>query len=371
MSVDVLHVIIGLNRGGAEMMLKRLVLQSQDDVSHMVVSLTDVGVVGKELLDKGVNVLALGLTSRNFISTFFKLAGLIKRNKPQVLQTWMYHADLFGGVAGKLVGSRSVYWNIRTTDLSKNSNSRTMLFRKICALFSYAIPKKIICVADAAKKIHEEVGYCKKKMLVIENGFDVDLFYRPDLRASARSKFGFSDEDLVVGSVGRYALVKDQPNFLHALYHIKKEIPNAKGFLIGRGIGVDNSELMALISRLGLIDDVVLCGDVNNVPFVLSAMDVFCLHSKTEGFPNVLGEAMAAGLPCVSTNVGDASKLLGRIEAIVPAENAEALASTLISTMKMSAIDREHEGARARARVSALYSMNVIVDKYKLAYFDA
>lgn len=370
MKTDVLHVIIGLNRGGAEMMLKRLVLSSKDDVKHVVISLTDIGVVGRELLDHGVRVQALGLTSKNFIFVFLKLVRLIKGISPEILQTWMYHADLFGGVAGKFAGNKNIYWNIRTTDLAKNSNSRTMFFRKLCAVFSYVVPKKIICVADAAKTVHIKSGYCRKKISVIENGFDVHVFYRPDLRMESRSELHFSEGDLVVGSVGRYAKVKDQENFLRALSHVKKDVPSVKGLLVGRGIGPENWELMELISHLGLTDSIVLIGDVRDVPFVLSAMDVFCLHSKTEGFPNVLGEAMAAGLPCVSTDVGDAAKLLDKKDAIVPAENALALASVLVSTLKMSIGERKQEGLRAKNRVGDLYSMKAIVDKYKIAYFE-
>ena len=182
MKVDILniiHVIVGLNVGGAELMLKRLILSSLDNPNyqHSVISLTELGVIGRQLQKEGVSVIALNMESIiSLPNIFLKLRSEIKKQNPSIVQTWMYHADFLGGIAAKSLDIDNIVWGIRTTDVTLGGSKSTVALRKLCALLSYIIPKRVVCAADAGRKIHERIGYDASKMNVIHNGFQPAVF---------------------------------------------------------------------------------------------------------------------------------------------------------------------------------------------------
>src|SRR5262245_32852431 len=158
---SVLHVITCLDVGGAELALKRLVIGDPLGVArHRVVSLREVGPVGHELRAAGVDVHALrmGRVHTN-ASAVFRLAHVISRLKPSVIQTWMYHADLIGGVAARIAGRREVIWGIRQTGFAKESSRVTIAVMRLCARLSSRIPSLIVCCAEAARTSHAAWGY--------------------------------------------------------------------------------------------------------------------------------------------------------------------------------------------------------------------
>lgn len=314
MSKKVLHIIIGLNVGGAELMLKRLVLHSQQkgEYQHEVVSLTDLGVVGKTLVDQGIPVYTLGMTSVFKLPViFFKLKKLIQQVRPDVVQTWMYHADFLGGLAAKQVGIDNIIWGIRTTDVTQGASRITVVLRGICAKLSYRIPKKIVCAAHVSKDLHIQVGYDASKMVVIPNGFELDkLVATEEDRMQLRQELGLSDIDIVIGSVGRFNEVKNQKLFVEVAALLVKDFPNLKFMMVGRDNDENNEVLMKWLQENNLVKNFRLLGQRSDIPKCLKTMDIFCLHSKTEGFPNVLGEAMAVGTLVTALDVGDSKYLL-------------------------------------------------------------
>lgn len=310
----IVHVIIGLNVGGAELMLKRLITGNTDTNSfqHEVVSLTDVGIIGRDLQNYGIKVTALEMMSITSLPiTFFKLKKILSKNPPDVVQTWMYHADFLGGLAAKAVGVKKIIWGIRTTDVSAGKSKLTVGLRKICAWLSYSIPTTIICAAEASRKAHEQVGYDSSKMIVIPNGFELDkLQATTQQRMALRRELNILDSEIVIGSVGRFNPVKNQKLFIEVASLLSKKYSYLKFMIVGRDNTAENKELMGWIENQNLADKVLLLGERKDIPVCLKAMDIFCLHSKTEGFPNVLAEAMALGLPCVASDVGDSMFLI-------------------------------------------------------------
>lgn len=360
----IVHVIVGLNVGGAELMLKRLALsqKKRHDRSPIVISLTEEGVLGSDFRAAGVTIYCLRLNKlRGLISGLFRLLYIIRVNRPCVVQTWMYHADLIGGIFSRVAGQKLI-WGIRTTKLDFGVSKVTRLISKINSLLSYFLPHKIVCAANASLIEHVKIGYNKKIMEVIPNGFDLTRF-KPLSKAEKeelRKKLGFRKDDIIVGSVGRNNPDKDFSNLIRASGLINDR--NVSFLLIGRGCEKSNFESF----EFG--DNWHFLGEQKDIEKFIGILDIFVLPSKTEGFPNVLGEAMALEIPCISTDVGDAGVLLGEEGLIVEKEDHVALATAINAMLDLSIEERISIGQKSRKRVSDNFSLDAIVKKFDRVY---
>ena len=256
----VLHVITGLNVGGAETMLYKIICDlSEKNVESKVITLTDIGKIGRKLEAMGIPVTALGM-KRGIPGPkgMVLLIRHIKKYKPDVIQSWMYHADLLAGLAGRLGGKYPVIWNIRHSNLEPETNKKLTIFTaKLCARLSESLPTKIICCSEASRREHLKLGYTEHKMTVIPNGFDTKQ-YQPDevVRIETRKELEIDQETLVVGIVGRYDRQKDFPNFINAAKIISKKRKKLNFVMVGRDVDVKNKELVQLIREAGIADDV-------------------------------------------------------------------------------------------------------------------
>lgn len=368
----VLHIITGLNVGGAELMLKRLVESHHGNASyrHVVISLTGVGAVGQQLQALGVDVQALGMRSPlDTPRVLWQLVRLIRLSRPDIVQTWMYHSDLLGGLAARLAGNRNVIWGIRTTEVKAGGSPATAVVRQMCAYLSRWVPHKIVCAAEASRCAHVALGYDAARMVVVPNGVDLTRWLTTaNQRTMLRTECGFNANHVVVGIVGRFSPVKDQENFVRAAGLLAQQHAHARFLMIGRGLDAENSELAHWISRTGHVDRFVLLGERADVQICLAAMDLFCLSSRTEGFPNVVGEAMATGLPCVVTDVGDAAMLVAATGVVVPKEDPVALAQGLTRVLAMVPDERRQLGQKAKARIHAEFTMARARERFEAIY---
>jgi len=355
-------------------MLKRLIEShaTQPEYEHSVVSLTDIGEIGPTLIRSGTSVTALDIRSAIDVPrVLVRLTHTIRAAQPDIVQTWMYHADLLGGLAARLAGRPNVVWGIRTTDVSGGTSKATAAIRRVCASLSHVIPRVIVCAADASRRAHVSLGYDEHRMIVIPNGFDPErLAAQPNQRATMRQAAGFAEDDLVIGSLGRYNPDKDQANFVRAAGMLASMRPGFKFLMVGRDVDAGNSALMEAIEATGVAERFALFGERQDVPACLTAMDLFCLHSRTEGFPNVLGEAMTMGLPCVATDVGDARYLLGEAGIIVPARDPRALADALARLADLDADSRAALGLAAQQRILDNFTMSRASARFGQLYDD-
>ncbi|TCS34315.1 glycosyltransferase involved in cell wall biosynthesis [Paucimonas lemoignei] len=358
MTRHVLHVITGLVVGGAEMALYRLIQQSQGaGYTHTVIALTPEGGMRERFAEAGIKLIVLNVRKRP-ISEFFHLYRLMRQLRPDIVQTWLYHADLLGGLAARLAGIRNVIWGIRTTDVNIGCARPTALVRRACAAISRWIPRTIVCVAEAARRAHALIGYDAARMVVVGNGFDLSRFSVPaEQRMQIRTQCGFTEDAVVIGTVGRFNADKDHANFVRAAGILAKRDRNLRFLMVGRNLDRNNSELMQWIGETGASDQFVLLGERADVPVCLAAMDIFCLPSRTEAFPNALGEAMATGLPCVATDVGDVAAVMGDDGVLVPKMNSAALADGVTRLLELGTGGRQSLGRRARTRIHEKYSM--------------
>ena len=298
--MKILDFITYLSTGGAEMMLYRLLSRTDRTAFQSeVISLTDIGPVGKKIQDLGIPVLALGM-GRHKPNPFYllKLVWWMRKIKPDMIQTWMYHADLIGGLAAKLAGGIPVTWNIRHGSFDgqwiKTSTIRTA---KICALLSKWLPSKIVCCAEASRKVHVQLGYAAEKMVFIPNGFDLETYHpSPVSRQNIRRILGIDETAIVIGLVGRFHAQKDHHSFIAAARLLLAERPNVRFVLCGEGIHPKNPRLTHWIEEASIEHSVYLLGHRDDIPELTSAFDIASSSSSFgEGFPTVIGEAMASG----------------------------------------------------------------------------
>lgn len=371
-TLRVTHVITGLGQGGAEAVLFRLTTFPGQAVQHTVISLTDDGIYGERLRAAGVTVHCLGMArGRVSLGGLMRLRRLLIEHKPDAVQTWMYHADLIGGVVARLAGVRAVAWGIRNSGAHLQRSSRSArLVLKLCAMLSGRIPAVIVCAARDAAVRHEQYGYRADRLTVIANGYDLSR-YQPDdeARRRLRAQWQVADDTPVLGCVARWDPLKDHANLLGAVALLVQRGPRSEALrcaLIGRGMTHDNADLCALIERLGLRDRVLLLGPSDDVPAVMNALDIHVLSSCAEGFPNVVAEAMACGTPCVVTDVGDAGHIVGQTAPVVPPENAQALADGIAQALhQIAQRGRDAVGGPGRARVLAEFDLAHMVAQYE------
>lgn len=368
----VLHIITGLGHGGAEMMLYKLLAAEDRNVydSH-VITLTDVGAVGHHIAALGVPVEALGMR-RGIPDPFAigRLAKLIKRINPDVIQTWMYHANLLGGVAARMAGRIPVIWGLHHSNLDPGANKRSTLWTVHAgARLARLLANHVVCCSNATFQSHLEVGYPADRMSVIPNGFDLQRF-KPDEagRHAIRNELGLRLDVPIVGLVGRYHPLKDHATFIKAAVRIRQAFPDVHFMLCGDDVTPTNRDLTSLLSSLRLEDCFHLLGRRTDMPQIMSAFDVFALSSAGEAFPNVVGEAMACGVPCVVTNVGDCAFIVGEFGRVVPAKDPDSLAVGCCDLLALREAERTKLGSEARDRVAKNFDLRRIAEQYHGLY---
>jgi len=372
--VRVVHVISGLGQGGAETMLAKLLgAMDRRRVDAAVVSLLDKGLLGPRIEALGVPVHALGMRRGVPSPTaLLRLFLLLRRLRPDLVQTWMYHADLLGGLAAR-AGHIPVAWNIRQSDLDPNLSKRsTRWTARACASLSRVIPRRIVCCSSRAAQVHQALGYCPDRMVVIPNGFDTRVFQPdPARRASTRRRLGISDGEFLVGLVARFDPQKDHGTFIEAAGQVAALRPSARFLLCGEGIDHTNPELGRWIDRASVGDRSHLLGRRDDIPQLMPGLDLAVSSSAFgEGFPNVLGEAMASGVSCVATDVGDSAEILGDSGRSVPPRRPEALAAAILEMIDLPAQERRRLGEGARQRVLERFGIEAVAARYEALYLD-
>lgn len=369
------HVITGLGTGGAETMLMRLVATSdRARFEHRVVSLTDIGAVGERMVALGVAVEALGMRrGPGDVAAVVRLVRLLGRHAPDLVQTWMYHADLVGGLAARLGGPAPVLWNLRQSTLESGTSRRaTILTRALCARLSALVPARIVCCARAVRELHVDLGYAAKRMVVIPNGVDTEAF-RPDpgARRELRAELGISDWAPLVGAIGRWDPQKDYPTFVAAAARLAEREPEARFVLCGEGLDAGNAALTRLIDEAGLGARFDLLGRRDDVARIAAALDIACSSSAYgEGFSNAIAEAMACAVPCAVTAVGDSAYLVGASGRVVAPRAPEALAGAWSELIGLGAEGRAALGAKARARIARNFTLAAVVARYQSLYVE-
>jgi glycosyltransferase involved in cell wall biosynthesis len=367
-----MHVITGLDIGGAEMMLLKLLSTSVAQWQSMVVSLKDEGMIGPSIAKLGVPVECLHLRpSTPNPRRFFSLLKLARRFRPQIIQGWMPHGNLASSVTQFATRiPAAVIWNIRMTlEEVDGEKATTMRLIKLGAYLSRH-PSAIIYNSWSGAKQHENSGYRGALTSVISNGFDCNIF-RPDdhARCLIRKQLGLGVNELLIGLIARYHPMKDHSGFLRAAASVSALHPDSRFLLVGKGVVETEKAITKLIQQVNLSGRVFLFGERTDIPQLTAALDIACSSSAWgEGFSNSIGEAMACGVPCVVTDVGDSAYLVANTGISVPPRNPEALAYAIGQLVDAGPLKRKELGIAARKRIESEFSLPKIMLRYDDLY---
>ena len=360
-NISVMHIITGLNVGGAETQLVNLVIARRGvGALDRVVRLMSNGVMAERLEEAGVPVHDLGMSrGRPKLSGLIKLIFLIRLHKPDIVQSWMYHADLISTIALRLSGRwrrTRLVWGIRCSNMELSDYGRSLkLTINLCARYSH-MPDLIVSNSDAGLQAHYKLGYHPTTSRVIPNGIDTDKF-KPNAqsRANVRSELGIEANTIVAAHIARVDPMKDHKTLLRAT----QMVPNMKVLLVGLGT-----------EKYSFESDQYFClGSRHDVPKLLTACDIIVSSSAYgEGFSNAIAEGMSSGLMPVSTNVGDIAQIIGGLGIVVPPRQPESLGLAL---QKFSLEPKElhiKRKAEVRSRIERCYSTSEYLNNYKKLY---
>lgn len=373
--IRILHVISGLGVGGAEKFLLRLVAASSGEVDGRIVSLTEGGGMAPLFRASAVHVSELAAGGRSgllrFPRTMPKLVGEIRAWRPQIIQGWLNHGNVAASIIqGMFSRDSKVIWCIRQSfdaiDLEKPGTRAAITIQR----FMSSLPAAVICNSARSQRQFSELIRGRRELKVIPNGFDTAKF-APDsrVRESARVLMGAAPEDFVVAMVARNHAMKDYPCFIEAISRVAHSVPHLRAVCIGGGVASGGCSLRPLIAKWRLEDRFTLLEERADLDQIYPGVDLSCLtSSRGEGFPNVLGEAMACGVPCVATDVGDAAAVLGEAGYLVRPQSAQEVADAILKYCSLDHQARARLGCLARRRIAERYSMPAIASRYMQVY---
>ena len=369
--MKILHIISNLEAGGAETMLYRLIRNGdRQRFHHCVISLKQAGTLGPEIAALDVPVIPLRINGfAQALTGLMRFFRTLRKFKPDLVVGWMVHGNFFSWLARCFHHKTPIVWNIRQALYSMSYESQlTARFIHFCAGQS-SKTSAILYNSKVGAEHHEALGYDASKRQVIANGFDLDVL-KPSAtaRTGLRRELGLAEDAFIIGLVGRYHPMKDLPNLIRAAGIVSTSGKEAHCVLIGKNIDAGNVELTRLIEQERLSGRVHLLGERRDIPERVPGFDVSVCCSYTESFPNVVGEAMACGVPVIGTDVGETAEIIGGTGVVIPARDSKALADAIIKLMDMPQAERHALGQSARQRIQQSYELNHIVRRYESLY---
>jgi glycosyltransferase involved in cell wall biosynthesis len=327
--------------------------------------------LGDRIETLGIPVYVLKMVKgRPGLRAFWKLVSIVRDQKPDLIQGWMYHGNIAATMAAGISARQiAVSWNIRHCiyDLGAEKRMTAFLIR-LGARLSFR-PVRIVYNSNLSLEQHTAIGYKRERGIVIPNGFDTDVF-RPSekSRRVLREECGLGPDSIIIGLISRYHPMKDHENFLKAAALVTKKHPDVYFLMAGRDIDEGNDEIMGLVRELGLSSRVILLGERNDIHEITAGLDIATSSSWSEAFPNVVGEAMACAVPCVVTDVGDSALIVGDTGRVVPPRDPDALAGGFVDLISIGKEGRKRLGDMARERIKREFSISKLVDRYERVY---
>jgi glycosyltransferase involved in cell wall biosynthesis len=368
----VLFIATGLGAGGAEQALIRLLRGlGNGPVRPALAALRSGGSLATEAagLDLPFMELDMEQGGAERAAGMIRLVRFARAVRPDILQGWMYHGNAAASLTGLAMPGSRVFWSIRQS-LEAPETEQTGTSRLIHrAVHLRRRPERIVYNSSAAALQHEELGYPEHCRQVIPNGFNTERF-RPDpeARNRIRDELGLPRDTILIGMVARYHPVKDHDGFLRAAALLARLQPGVHFLLAGAGACDDNRELLDQVHSRDLAGRCHLLGERDDIPAVTAALDVATLTSLSEGFPNVIGEAMACGVPVAATSAGETPEILAGIGTVVPCGDPEGMAASWSELLDMPEEARRTLGDAGRARIQDRYGLTRMISSFEKLY---
>ena len=363
-SVRIFHILTSLEYGGAQLLASKLVLNDNKSFNHIVFTLVDLGPYKSILINKGIEVIST--KSSNF---FFILKSVIEcyiRSRPDIVHTWMYHADLIGLILSIFFKKHKLIWSLHHANPAENKFITRVIIR-VCKFFSAHIPDKIVACSQLASQNHIKYGYSKDNMIVIENGINFENYTN---QTKTLEKYNFNKNKIVIGHIARWHPIKGHKVFIEMASNLYKNNKKYSFILEGTGINWDNKELVKLLTNYELIDAVELLGEQKNINMILNNLDIYISTSINESFSLTLVEAIACRVLSISSDTGVAKDALSDKLCIVDIGNSNQLieaVKTLVSLPVnniLKIVDDSYEKIHRR------FEENIMFDKYHNLYLS-
>lgn len=356
--LKIIFITTSLGLGGAEKILYEILKEfKQSEI--LVISLGDKDFFSSNLYKLGIKVEYLNLKNNlSLIYKIFKLINILRKFRPKIIHTWLYKANIIGGIAAKLSGNKFIYWSIHHDLENEKKSFLRFLFMLISAVASQIIPKKIIFCSKSSAINHINFGFNSKRSIVINNGIDINKFKKdPSIYKEYRkNKFNLKNDTFLIGSIGRYHPIKDQKTLLKALLILKEKNINFKCILAGENLNKKNKYLYKQICELKLNNNIFLMGKIKNIKNILCSLDLLVISSLSECSPIVLLEAISSDLLCISTNVGGIKNIIQNKNLLFKKRDHEELAKKIIFFMNN----------RNKFEINLKESKNIVLTKYSL-----
>ena len=326
----------------------------------IVVSLVKSGVVSAEIRRHNIPVIELDFSSgmRSIVS-MCKLITIIKKQRPDVVHTWMYHADLVGGIGALLAGVKRIIWGIHHADPKVNKVA-TRIIARFCAIISGVLPTKIVACSTLAADLHARFGYSRKRMIVIENGINLSKFQRlPDCK---------DRKDTVIGHVARWHPIKGHEMFVRAAGIVHERLPQTRFVMVGKDIDWNNSILVSWLKQAGILEATELHGDRSDIPEVMNLFDIYVSSSKSESFSLTMIEALACGVPCVTTRTGIAEDVSSKSVRVAEIDDVPEIARLIEEIVMLSEQERLNIASDTLDLIKDRFDEKDMVRKYEELY---
>ena len=366
--IKILNIINSLEVGGAEIMLQKILINTDDTkFKHIIVTLKSKKKLLNDFKSKNIEIHSLKINNFvNFLKSFKSLLEIVKNINPDYILTWLHPSDFYGLFIKFMYPEVTLIWNIRCSKLIYPIvDFKNILLVKILSKLS-KYPDLIISNSFSGIKEHLRLGYKPKEIKVIPNGFDMKIYSSNNsFRKLNRRKFTLNQNDFVIGFVGKYNRIKGIEKFILTANIALKKFSNWKFVLMGRDLTYENNELVNQLKKYKILKNFRLLGERQDVNKILCSFDILSLTSSSEGFPNVIGEAMSCGVPCVSTDVGDCKLIIDETGIISKNHKPQHIFNDWLSIYKMLKNDSSKLKKSARARIKKYYEINFIIKQYE------
>lgn len=356
------HIITGLDVGGAERALYTLLSNGlEGPFRNQIISLMGPGHYGPLIEQAGIPVFCLHMRAgRPSLAALLRLRSLLARAPANLVQGWMSHGNLAATIVRHWLQPQSLLaWNIRRS-LEGQSTARlsNRVLTRLSAWLSWK-PEAIIYNSERSLSQHAQAGYCSSCAIHLPNGFDTNLWAPDDaVRWAVRNEFGIPVSSRVLGFVGRGHVDKDPAVLFTAFEKLASIHKDVVLLAVGRDLerfSINNNRIL-------------LAGQRSDVARLMKAFDLFCMTSRVEGFPNVVGEAMSTGVPCVVTDVGDAKSIVGDAGWVVPPRSVDATVNALNEALVMKPESLRSMAINSRIRIINDFSITSVVERYVSLY---